>query len=168
MTKIEIHTDDLPRWAVRKQKVPRSYLDHLTEAVHRYPDGKGMISAKEIMIRQQFDAALKNNSTAMTWLLRKIIDENDAELAAFPKRPSVVIEGVRYFQPLGPVLALLGHITVKEPEEGSEGHETIELSDWFAKMLKERIPPEKLAPVDGWLAAGGEQKPRIRDFDRGD
>lgn len=168
MTKTIIHTDDLPRWAVRKEKIPRSYLDHLTEAVHPSPDGKGMISAEEIMIRQQFAAALKNNSTAMKWLLRKIIAENAAELAAFHKRPSVLIDGVDYFQPLAPVLALLGCVTIQEPAEEGEAPATIEFAPWFVEALEERCPPEKLTHVRVWLEAGGEQKPRVRDRDRGD
>lgn len=168
MTKIIIHTDDLPRWAVRKEKIPRSYLDHLSDAVHPSPDGKGMISAEEIMIRQQFDAALKNNPRAMKWLLRKIIAENAAELAAFHKRPSVIIDGVDYFQPLAPVLALLGCAAVKEPEEGSKDPSTVTFAAWFVEALEKRCPPEKLAHVKVWLEAGGEQKPRVRDRDRGD
>jgi hypothetical protein len=166
--KTVIHTDDLPQWAVRKEKVPHSYLDRLTDAVHPSPDGKGLISVEEIMMRQHFDAAINNKAKAMNWLLRKIIAENAAELAAFHKRPSVSIEGVDYFQPLAPVLALLGCVTVNEPTEGSKEPATIELAAWFAEALKDRSPPEKLAPVMTWLDAGGEQKPRIRDRDRHD
>ena len=54
MPKTVIHTDDLPQWAVRKEKLPYSYLDHLAEAAHPSPDGKGMISLEEITMRQQW------------------------------------------------------------------------------------------------------------------
>ena len=168
MPKTVIHTDDLPQWAVRKQKLPYSYLDHLAEAVHPSPDGKGMVSLEEIMMRQQFDAAIKGKSKAMDWLLRKIIDENAAELAAFDKRPIVHINGVHNFQPLAPVLAILGCATVHEAEQGTDGTERIELDPWFSAELERRCPAEKLKPVKDWLEAGGQQKPRNPDPDRCD
>lgn len=168
MTRIVIHTDDLPQWALRTEKLPHSYLDQLKEPLHPSPDGKGMISAEEIMMQQQFDAALKGNATAMKGLLRMIIAENGDELAACKKHPWVRIEGVVYYQPLAPVLALLGCATVKEPEVDGEGPSTIELAPWFAQALEDRTPPEKLARVKAWLDAGGKQKPRIRNCDSDD
>lgn len=168
MPKIIIHTDDLPQWAIQKQKLPRSYLDHLAEAVHVSPDGKGMISAEEIMMRQHFDAAIKCNVKAMNWLLRKIINDNAAELSASGKHPQVRIEGVHYFQPLAPVLALLGCITIQEPDPGTTDAQAIKLAPWFAKALHDRCRADKLEPVTSWLDAGGQQKPRVRDRDRFD
>jgi len=157
MAKIEIHTDDLPRWAVRKEKVPRSYLDCLTEAVYPAPDGKGMISAEEIMVRQQFDAALKNNSTAMTWLLRKIIAENDAKLAAFDERPAVVIEGVHYFYPLAPVLAILVGSGSQNAGQGPAGGSGLEEHDWPEAAAD---GPDGIGGVHDQVGAGAAPKRR--------
>lgn len=168
MSKIVIHTDDLPKWAVRKQKLPYSYLDHLLEAAHPSRDGKRMISLEEVMMRQHFDAAIKGNSKAIGWLLRKIIGENAAELATCESRPFVQIQGSHNFHPLAPVLATLGCITVRKPKQGAGGVERIELAPWFEAALERRCPVEKLKPVKAWLEAGGEQKPRNPDPDRCD
>ena len=162
MTKTVIHTDDLPRWAVRKSKLPHSYLGHLREAVFPSPDGKGMVSIEDIMLRQHFEAMLTGSAKARDWLLRNIIEENEAVLEASPKKLTVTIDGVVQFQPLGPVMALLGYITVHEPEDASsEEPPTITFSTWFLDALKQRCPAEKLAPVMAWLDAGGKQKPRL-------
>ena len=177
MTKTVVHTDDLPGWAVLKSKLPHAYLGHLREAVYPSPDGKGMASIEDIMLRQHFEAMLTGNAKARDWLLRKIIKDNEAVLRASPKRPQVTIEGVRYFQPLAPVLALLGCITVHEPEECDMTSSTIEcdtkpstieFAPSFLDTLKQYCPAEKLAPVTAWLDAGGQQKPRIRDRDQFD
>lgn len=168
MPKTVIHTDDLPHWAVRKEKLPYSYLDHLAEAVHPSADGTRMISLEEVMMRQQFDAAIRGKSKAITFLLRKIIDENGAELAACRKRPVVQVEGVHYFQPLAPILALLGCVTIRGVKGSTENPEQIELGPWFEAELHDRCQAEKLKPVKAWLKSGGVQKPRIRERDRHD
>lgn len=177
MTKTVIHTDDLPGWAVVKSKLPGSYLGHLRDAVHPSSDGKGMVSIEDIIMRQHFEAMLTGNVKARDWLLRKIIKDNEAVLEASRKRPQVTIEGVRYFQPLARVLALLGCITVHEPKEDNTTSSTlgcdttpstIVFADWFLDDLKQHCPADKLAPVMAWLDAGGEQQPRIRDRDQFD
>ena len=168
MAKIVVHTDDLPDWAVHKEKVSHSYLDFLTEAVHPSPDGGGLVSFEDIMMRQQFNAALKGKSKAMTWLLRKIIKENADDLAACRAHPHVRIDGIHSFQPLSPVLEMLGCATVIQAEEDAGGTSRSELAPWFSEELERRCPARKLEPVKAWLDAGGEQRPRIHERDRHD
>jgi hypothetical protein len=168
MPKRLIHTNDLPAWAVRKEKLPQSYLGFLREAAYPSPDGKGMISLEDRMLRQHWDAMLTGSSKARDWLLREVIKHNKAVLAAAPEQPRVAIDGVHYFQPLGPVLEILGCVKVSDPEEGSEALATIALSPWFLEALQKRCRAEKLAPVLAWQDAGGQQTPRIRDRDRFD
>ena len=167
MPKVEVHTDDLPRWAVRKEKVPHSLLGYLREPVLPSPDGK-MVSIEDIMMRQHFEAMLTGNAKARDWLLRKITKENQSALEASSKHPRVTIEGVVYLQPLAPVLALLGCIAVHEPEDTSKEPPSITLSPWFRDTLERHCSADKLAPVIAWLDAGGQQKPRIRDRDQYD
>jgi hypothetical protein len=167
MAKIEIHFDDLPHSAVRKQKLPATLLGFLREAVHPSPDGKGLVSLEDQMMRQQWDAMLGGSATAMNWLLREVIRDNQPVLAAAAERPPyVVIDGIHHFQPLAPVLEILGCVSVAGPEDGSEGPSAVKLCPWFVDFLQKRCRPDKLAPVLAWQDAGGQQVPRInRDLD---
>lgn len=168
MTKRLIHIDDLPPWAVRKEKLPQTYLGFLREAAYPSPDGKGMMSLEDRMLRQQWDAMLTGSAKARDWLLREVIKHNKAVLAAAPEQPHVAIDGVHYFQPLGPVLEILGCAKVCDPEERDEAPSTIALLPWFLEALQKRCRADNLSPVLAWLDAGGHQTPRIRDRDRCD
>ncbi len=166
MSKIVVHTDDLPNWALRKQKLPSTYLGFLREAAYPSPDGKKIETLEDRMLRQHWDEMLKGNAQARDWLLRKVMKDNDAVLAAAPKRPMVVIDGIHNFQPLAPVLELLGWVTVDTPEDANTAAPTITLSPEFLDQLDKRCRPDKLAPVLAWHDAGGQQTPRInRDLD---
>lgn len=163
--KLEVHTDDLPSWAVQKQKLPETYLGFLREEAFPSPDGKGMISMEDRMLRQQWDAMLTGDAKARDWLLKKVMKENEAVLAAAPERPTVTLDAIHHFHPLGPVLEILGAATVHNPDEGSKTPLTISLAPWFLEELHKRCRPDKLAPVLGWQAKGGQQTPRInRDW----
>lgn len=161
MPKKIVHTDDLPHWAVCKQKVPHSYLGFLKEHAYPSPDGKGLVSLEDRMLRQQWDAMLTGSAKARDWLLRKVIKDNQSVLAAAPEHPNVTIDAVHYFQPLGPVLEILGCATVENPEAGDKAPSTIVLLPWFLEQLRKRCRTDKLAPVLAWQDAGGKQVPRI-------
>jgi hypothetical protein len=166
MSKIVVHTDDLPDWAVRKQKLPATSLGFLREAAFPSPDGKGMESFEDKMLRQHWDEMVNGNAKARDWLLRLVIADNKKVLAAAPERPSVLINGIVNYQPLAPVLELLGCITVNNPADGDNGPPTIEPMPWFTDELHQRCHPDKLAHVLAWLKAGGRQAPRVnRDLD---
>jgi hypothetical protein len=125
-----------------------------------------MESLEDRMLRQHWDAMVTGSAKARDWLLRKVIKDNNAVLAAAPERPRVVIDGIHNFQPLGPVLELLGWVTIDAPEDGSTAAPTITLSPEFLDQLDKRCRPDKLAPVLAWQDAGGQQTPRInRDLD---
>lgn len=160
MPKISVHTDDLPPWAIHKSKVPQPYLEFLTEAAHASPDGKGLLSLEDLMMRQHWDAMLNGNAKARDWLLREVIKENNALLEAGPKNQTVAINGIHHFQPLAPVLEILGFATVTRSEDDNETTTTVVLSDWFIEQLRERCDPKRLAPVLKWQADGGKQSPR--------
>lgn len=161
MPKTIVHTDDLPAWAVRKSKMPQSYLGFLTEAVHTSPDGKGLVSLEDLMLRQHWDAMLMGNAKARDWLLREIIADNKAVLEAGPKKQSVTIDGIHHFQPLAPVLEILGCVTVTHPEDDSDAPATVALAPWFVDELHKRCPVDRLAPVLEWQESGGKQTPRV-------
>jgi hypothetical protein len=166
MAKIEIHTDDLPDWAVRKQKLPSTYLGFLREAAYPCPNGEEMESLEDRMLRQHWDEMLKGNAKALQWLLREVIRHNQAVLAAADDRPTVVINGILNFQPLQPVLEILGCVTINDPQDGSQEPPTVALAPWFVEELHKRCRPDKLAPVLAWQEAGGQQSPRVnRDWD---
>lgn len=161
MSKIIVHTDDLPSWAVRKSKMPQPYLGFLTEPAYPSPDGKGLVSLEELMLRQHWDAMLSGNAKARDWLLRQIIADNNAVLEASPKKQTVTIDGIHNFQPLGPVMEILGIATVTQPDNDSDMLATVELAGWFVEQLQKRCPPHKLEPILEWQNDGGRQTPRI-------
>lgn len=161
MSKLEVHTDDLPQWAVRKQKLPETYLGFLREEVFPSPDGKTMLSFEDRMLRQHWDGMLAGNATARDFLLSKVMDENAAVLAAAPERQHVTIDAIHNFQSLGPVLEILGCATVTHPDEGSDEPSKITLAPWFLENLREWCCLDKLEPVLAWQEAGGQQAPRI-------
>jgi hypothetical protein len=161
MEKIEIHFDDLPNWAVSKKELPPTLLGFLREAVHPSPDGKGLVSLEDRMMRQHWEAMLGGSTTALNWLLRKVIKDNEAVLAAADERPFVLIDGIHKFQPLGPVLEILGCAAVNDQEDGSDAPSNVTLSPWFVEELHKRCRPDKLAPALAWQDAGGRQAPRI-------
>lgn len=160
MPKLEVHTDDLPSWAVRKQKLPETYLGFLREEVFPSPDGKTMLSFEDKMLRQHWDGMLAFNATARDYLLRKVMEENAALLAAAPEQPRVTIDAIHSFQPLGPVLQILGCATVTDPDEGSDEPSRTTLVPWFLEKLRERCRPDRLSPVLAWQDDGGQQAPR--------
>lgn len=161
MPKIEVHTDDLPQWAVRKERLPETYLGFLREEAFPSPDGKTMLSFEDQMLRQHWEGMLAGSAKARDWLLRKVMEENAALLAAAPEQPRVTIDAIHNFQPLAPVLEILGCVAVNHPDDASEKVSTISLSAWFVQAVHERCHPNKLAPVLAWLDAGGQQTPRI-------
>lgn len=165
MTKVIVHTDDLPEWAVKKWPYAHSYLDHLSEPVHPAPNGKGFISDEEIMLRQHVDAALKGKRGPMIWLLKRIAKDNETNVAAVDLAPQISIQGVPRIQPLAPVMAALGCIAVIEPEGEANEPTRVCWAPWFERALEMHCPPAKVELVRMWMECGGRQDPRRREED---
>lgn len=68
---IRVHTNDLPEWAIHERQLPHSYLNFLSEPIHEAPDGKGPVSLEEQYFRRQYEAGLKGNRKALSWLLKR-------------------------------------------------------------------------------------------------
>ncbi len=164
----KIHTNDLPKWALRERKQPHSYLDFLGEPALDLGDGKGLISSEEAFLRRQYEAAVSSNRKAIEWLLKRVIAERAEQLKAADKRATVAIRGIPRLSPLAPVLVALGCISVDEPQGASKEPAQIRFATWFEDALKARIPEDKLALAKEWIAQGGYQKPGNPDRDRGD
>ena len=75
MPKVEVHTDDLPRWAVRKEKVPHSLLGYLREprpSVPRWEDGFDRRHHDATAFRGDVDGQRQGSGLAAPQIPRKI------------------------------------------------------------------------------------------------
>jgi hypothetical protein len=158
----------LPKWAIHETRLPHSCLEFLDEPAFNPGDGKGLVSWKDLMLRRQYEAALKRNRKALAWLLKRIARERAAELTAADDRGMLTIQGVPRIQPLSPVMAVLGCITVAEPEPFSDQAPQIRFEPWFEKALAAHCRPESLALVAKWIGDGGYQEPPDPEPDRCD
>jgi hypothetical protein len=153
-----IHYNGIPKWALSEDRPPHSFLDFVDERIHDTGDGKGPLSKEEIILRRQYEAAIKGNRKALAWLLKRIVRERADELAKSEARATVTVDGFPRIKPLGPVLAALGCIAVTEAKFVN-GPARIRFEPWFEEAVRAHCSEEKVALALEWLAEGGEQSP---------